>query len=403
MRGEAVAKKERVLLLQWDGSAYDSLRGLLRLAGTELGAEGYEVHTVVIQQQHGWQEKLNAILAGGGILFALGMSGVGSDIYTEDKRLLWEATKIPFFNWSCDHPCYFPSRHAIRSHFLLHGYVFPDHARYAMRHFNANGAAFFVHMGIPPRRIFQDAPLPSQARNGRIIFSKSGADTNSIEARWRDFAAPLRDIMFAAAEELYHRSTADFVAVLQRLAESHGLLLDGNSELTLTLIREVDAYIRFRRARQLLEAVLPYPVDVYGTGWDQVNWNRGAASFKGKADWNQMTTLLPSYLGCLSINPLIDESVHDRSFFALAANVVPVADSNGFSRQHMPDLERYAFRFDPQSIGAAIEALLAEPQAALERTESTWRKLEPGFSMRQSLLQITACARMVAVNARCAA
>ncbi|MBK9609505.1 MAG: hypothetical protein IPO58_25075 [Betaproteobacteria bacterium] len=115
-----------------------------------------------------------------------------------------------------------------------------------------------------------------------------------------------------------------------------------------------------------------------------------------------MTTLLPGYLGCLSTNPLIDESVHDRSFFALAANVVPVADSNAFSRRHMAGLERYAFRFEPQSIRAAVEALLAGPEQALEHTEAAWRALDPVFAMRESLRRLAVYARMVATNARCA-
>lgn len=397
---ETANKPGRILLLQWSGSAYDSLRGFLRLAGEEFAADGHEVHTVVIDHP-GWQDKLNAAV-GGGALFALGMSGVGADLTTGDKHLLWEAVKIPFFDWNCDHPCYFPNRHAIRNRYLLHGYVFPDHARYAMRHFNANGSACFLHMGIPPRRIFAGAPLPARARNGRIVFTKSGADTNSIEARWRSFVPPLRELVFAAAEELYHRSTADFLEVLGRLAEPHGLLLDGNSELTLNLIREVDTYVRFRRASLVVDAVLRYPVDVYGTGWEHIDWSGGSAAYKGPADWNRMTTLLPGYLGCLSTNPLIDESVHDRSFFALAANVVPVADSNAFSRRHMAGLERYAFRFEPQSIRAAVEALLAGPEQALEHTEAAWRALDPVFAMRESLRRLAVYARMVATNARCA-
>lgn len=392
---------ERIIIIQWGGSAYDSLSGLLRLASDELTADGYEVHTIDINHPD-WLDKLKAVLARGGVLYAMGMSGVGSDLYTDDKRLLWEAAKLPFFNWNCDHPCYYPSRHVIRNRYLLHGYVFPDHARYAMQHFNANGTAFFSHMGIPPRRIFTNPPLPARGRNGRILFTKTGGNINSIEARWHSFVPLHRDILFAAAEELFHRSTADFLSVLQRLAEPHGLMLDGNSELTLAFIREVDLYVRCRRANLVVDAVLQYPVDVYGKGWDHIDWSRGAATYNGHADWNQMITLLPGYLGCLSTNPLIDESVHDRSFFALAANVVPVADSNAFSRQRMPELERYTFHFDRHSIGTAVEALLAEPEAALERTEAVWGALEPVLSMRQSLRRIAAYASLVLANARCA-
>ena len=52
------------------------------------------------------------------------MSGIGTDL-SVDGKLIWEAAKVPLFNWNCDHPCYFPMCHAIRNSYLLHGYVFP--------------------------------------------------------------------------------------------------------------------------------------------------------------------------------------------------------------------------------------------------------------------------------------
>ena len=60
-----------------------------------------------------------------------------------------------------------------------------------------------------------------------------------------------------------------------------------------------------------------------------------------------MIDQLPRYVGSLSINPLVEESVHDRVFFALAAGVVPVTDGNAFTDENMPALEAYRFSFQP--------------------------------------------------------
>lgn len=311
-----------------------------------------------------------------------------------------EARKVPLFDWNCDHPAYFSRRHALRSRYLLHGYVFVDHARYAMRHLNANGVAFAAHLGIPPRQIFDGAPRPLAARNGRILFAKSGADTDAIEAGWRRLVPPLRDLLFAAAEELFGRPTADHLPTVQRLGEAHGLVLDGNSRLALLLIRELDAYIRFRHARLVLDAVRSYPVDVHGDGWDHVDQGAGAMRFLGRTGWQDFAAMLPGYLGCLSTNPLVEHSLHDRSFFALAANVVPLHDSNPFSRTHLPALERFAFRFDADSVKAAMEALLADPGTALALSEQAWEQTAERFSLRASLRLILHAVRMVPTNAR---
>lgn len=389
--------------MRWSGSAYDALGGLLELLGQELAALGHRVLLFGADGQD-WPRRLLEVLQQGDIAFAVTMSGIGMEFALDGKQSLWEAVKVPMFNWSCDHPCHYPSRHGLRSRFLLHGYVFPDHAHYNRRYLNPNGMAFGVHIGMPRRSLFPSAPLPIAARNGRIIFSKSGQDTNQIEANWRARAPIVRQILFDAAEELFHRNTADFMPVLQGVGEQQGLLLDGNNDLALVLLRELEFYIRGRRGNLVVQTLLDYPVDVFGSGWDHIPWAGARATFQGVVPWRVAAVeRLPQYLGCLSINPLVDKSVHDRVFFALAAGVVPVSDGNEFSRARMPGLQRYCFDFTRENIAAAADALLAEPDEALARTEIAFQELMPDFTIQRAAQQIMQFAALHEANARCAA
>jgi hypothetical protein len=389
----------KVLILRWAGSAYDSLGGLLELVAAEFAARGL---AAVMFSPDGpeWPQRLVQVLNQGDFAFALTMSGIGAD-QALSGTLIWEATKVPLFNWNCDHPCYFPSRHVVRNRFLLHGYVFPDHARYNLTHLKPNGSAFAVHLGIPPRNLFASAPLPLERRNGRIVFTKTGADTNKIEATWRSYMPDLQAVVFAAAEALFHRSTADFVPVLQQIGEPRGLFLGGDSQLTMMLIREIDAYIRFKRANLVMDAILRFPVDVFGSGWEHIKWDGAQARLHGVTPWRMMIEQLPHYVGCLSTNPLIEESVHDRAFFALSAGVVPISDSNAFSRTHLAALEPYAFTFTRERIEQAVEAVLAAPAEALQRTESTWQDLAVRFGMQRSARQIVQFSALHVLNAVC--
>jgi hypothetical protein len=153
----------------------------------------------------------------------------------------------------------------------------------------------------------------------------------------------------------------------------------------------------------VLEAVRTCPVDVYGAGWEHVDQETGQVRFHGPAEWRTLTGLLPGYLGCLTINPLVEHSVHDRSFFALAANVTPLGDSNIFSRAQLPALEGFTFRFDPASVRAAVETLFADPAAAMALTEQAWLQVRERFSLRASLGLILDAAQMVPLNARASA
>jgi hypothetical protein len=391
----------RVLILRWAGSAYDSLGGLLELTAQEFIAQGFDVILFAADGQD-WPQQLLQVLKQGDFTFALTMSGIGAEM-TVDGKLIWEAANVPLFNWSCDHPCYFPARHGIRNPYLLHGYVFPDHARYNIRHLRSNGAAYAVHLGIPPRTLFPDAPLPPSGRNGRIVFTKSGADTNKIEAAWRGYSRDVQQIVFAAAEELFPRPTGDFLPTLQRVAEPFGLFLDGNSRLALLLIREIDSYIRFKRANTVMNTVLRYPVDVFGTGWDHIDFGSTRSQFMGATTWRTMTEQLPRYTGCLSINPLVEESVHDRVFFALAAGVAPISDGNTFARANMPLLEPYSFSFTRERIEQAVEAVLAAPAEAIARTGDTWSALAVPFGLRRSAQRIIQFAALHTFNAPCGA
>ena len=341
------------------------------------------------------------MLKQGGFSFALTMSGIGAEM-TIDGKSVWEAAKVPLFNWSCDHPCYFPVRHGIRNPYLLHGYVFPDHARYNIRHLSPNGAAFAVHLGIPPRTLFADAPRPLSARNSRIMFTKTGTDTNQIETTWRGYSQDMQKFVFAAAEELAAKSTADFLPAFQSIAEPFGLFLDGNSRLALLLFRELDASIRFKRANLVMNAILRYPIEVCGSGWDHNNFDSTLARCLGATNWRTTIEQLPTYIGCLSTNPLVEESVHDRVFVALAAGVAPISDTNAFARANMPLLEPYCFNFNRERIEQAIEAVLTTPAQAIARADDTWSVLAAPLGLRRSAQQIIQFAMMHALNAPCA-
>lgn len=376
-----------VLIIRWTESANNCLGDLLRLTGEELAREGFQVEAFAADGA-GWPDRLAARLSRGGITFALTMSGIASDLMVAGGRPLWEAARIPLFNWNSDHPCYFPTRHLIRSKFVLQGYVWPDHARYSIRQLHSATATFPVHIGMPPREIFSGAPLPLDKRNGRILFCKTGGDINKIEQFWKTRVPVIRDILFEAAEALFHKNTGQFLPVLQQIGERHGVFLEGRDELALALIRELDNYTRFKRADLLVRTLLRYPVDVYGTGWEQVASKDAATQFLGPIEFGQMLQKLPNYSGCLSMNPLIDESTHDRVFFAAAAGVAPSSDSNDFSRANTPTLERYNFSFTRESIEQAIDALLADPREALERTEAAYQALSKDFTMRRAAQQM---------------
>lgn len=381
-------QRSKILLFQWRASAYDSLRYLQDLLGDEFVSMGFEIERVTLGDD-GWSDRLQQLLNNEEILFAMGFSGVGSDLLTGSQTLIWEASRTPFFNWCCDHPCYFPKRHAISSQWLIHGFVFPEHAQYSVEHFNATGMTSHAHLAMPSVSAFDVTHLPISQRNHRIIYTKSGKDTKLIEQGWQKLPKIQQNILFGASEELFQSSTQSALKVIQKISSENGLFLSGSNALTMNLMREIDAYIRFKRANLVIQALMDMPVDVYGAGWDHLDWAgaKGARHF-GPVPLSDSRSNLAKYLGCLSIHPFVEGSVHDRNFFAIAANVVPISDSNHYSRTVMPKLEPYTFKFEVDSIRAAVSQLFAEPQQALDATEETRLSLQDEGSLNYSAKKI---------------
>ncbi|MBV8652716.1 MAG: hypothetical protein JO255_14710 [Alphaproteobacteria bacterium] len=379
-----------VCILTSNMTAYDSIPGILGLVGNEFTKLGHRVIEVDLTAGD-FVERLAEVARCRDDAFAIAMSGIGLEIRSKDNRLFWDAARLPCFAWYCDHPSYFIRRHRVESPHVVHGYVFPDHAKFNHDYIKANGAAFAVHMGIPDPRSFTPQS-PGQhdkaSRNGRILFAKSGGDPDALERNWRSILSRryfnlLFDIIAASG-----RSCMRYPEIIREVAEQHGVYVTWGGKLFNCLMTGADHYIRATKATLVASVLSEYPVDFFGKGWDHMKTRATRATFHGPLPFAELRQRLPDYLASASINPNVDLSVHDRVFFAIGAGVVPIFDGNKFSAANMPMLDAYAFSYDRASIEAAVDTLLSRPEEAQASTAAALAALYPSFSMTSSARQI---------------
>jgi hypothetical protein len=367
-------------------TTYDSVRGILMMAGAELDRLGHEVRLLDLGAPDLGQ-RLAALLPRRAETIALGMSGIGLDLYTEDRKLFWDAAQIPYFSWYCDHPSYFARRHRIQSRYVVHGYVFPDHAAFNRDFLGPGGPVFASHIGIPDPGFF--AGLPAEQRNGRIVFAKSGWNTAALERQYRaTLPDELFTILFEAIEAARGKACGAFPDIITAIAADHLIYLSPGDDLFNALLTRTDNYTRAERTRAVGAVLADYPVDFIGGGWDEIAVKAKHARFLGAMPFDAVRSSLGTYLGALSLNPNVDHSMHDRVFFALGAGTVPIFDANRFSRRHLPRLASYSFETDADGVRAAVEALLADPAAAQAATARTLAEIYPRFSMQRSVQAI---------------
>jgi hypothetical protein len=366
-------------------TTYDSLRGILAMVGAELDRLGHEVQMVDLLSPN-LPARLNALLPRRNETMAIGFSGIGLELYTNDRKLFWDEAQIPCFTWFCDHPCYFTRRHRLESRFLAHGYVFPDHAAFNRDHLRS-GAVFSTHMGIPDPGFFRG--LPPDKRNGRLVFAKSGWNPAALERNYRATMPPkLFTILFDAIAVAQGKICGAFPEIIVDVAASHLVYLTPGGDLFNAILTRLDNYTRAVRTREVGAVLADFPVDIIGGGWDDLDVTGRPARILGAMPFDTMREQLGSYLGAVSLNPNVDLSMHDRVFFALGASTVPVFDANRFTAAHMPRLAGYSFGQDTASVAAAIEAVLSDPAAAQAATRATFHDLYPRFSMSRSVQDI---------------
>lgn len=375
-----------ICVLSATNSAYLSVRGILLMAGAELDRLGHEVHILNLEAPD-TPARIDALSPRRDEMIALVMSGIGLEVQTKDGRLFWDAVQVPVFNWNCDHPSYFMRRHRLESRYVVHGYVFPDHAVFNRDHLHANSAAFGMHIGIPDPGFF--GAMPAEKRNGRIVFAKSDWNPLKLERSWRAaLPAKLFAILFDAIAVAQGKNCSAFPKIICDVAAQHLVYLTPGGDIFNAILTRLDNYTRAVRTREVGAVLSNYPVDFIGGGWDDFKTETRHARFLGAMPFDALRENLGTYLGAASLNPNVDLSVHDRVFYALGASTVPIFDANSFSRENFPRLSRFSFGQDADSIAAAVEAVLDDPAAAQAATATTLAETYPRLSMRRSVQEI---------------
>ena len=391
---EADIESKNVLCLIWTRSNYDSLQAILRITMATLESLGYCVETFVLGAEFDLA-KLLELIRSRSWRFAYGMSGVGINIQVQvgNPRLqppqnIWQAARIPYFDWKCDHPCHNFPVHTVSSRYLMHGYVFPDHAQFSVEHLNTSGMVYPLHIGLPDPNVFPQIDLPLRARNGRFLFTKSGGDPDQRRSKWSRFPKIISKILNLAADKIALESlpSVRYVDVINEIGIENGLIVASTSALLFELLQELEMHERSRRATLIVESLLDFPIDVYGKDWEHVNFEgKNALRHETALPFETTLDLMPKYLGCLNSNPLVERSVHDRCFFSIACGTPSISDRNAFSIATMSKLTDFNFEHSKESIRGSVERVLDAPDAAIAATIATRESLEDQYSMRRTM------------------
>lgn len=367
--------------------AYDFLNRLLGM----IAKPWQEVGTPLVEidlSAPDWPSRIAAVLEFTQVLFCISMAGIVLEIAVKAKSL-WELFRFPVFCLHCDHPAYYAPRHRRLPSNVVLGYLFRDHAIYQRDHVKAPNLVTSLDFGIPDLPL-KALPATETGAAPTVVFAKTGNDPRTLEARWRTrpvLERLIRDLL----DEVGFASCNAYPAAVQKVAAAHRLELHPFDRLTRLLIVQADDYVRRRKSDWIVEAIKPFPVDVYGDGWEYVAREGARARFHGGVSYDAVSDATARAAASVTMNPNIEMSAHDRFFTALGAGVMPISDGNAFIGEHFPQLEPFTFKFASGSLEAALERVFSRPRDALELARSTRAHAIERWSTRQAAQHIRAC------------
>src|SRR5690606_16982055 len=98
------------------------------------------------------------------------------------------------------------------------------------------------------------------------------------------------------------------------------------------LLTHVDRYIRFRRRKEFITAFanLPYRLDVYGNGWNNLKLDCPNVFFHPPQDFSGVQALMNNAKIAANVMPNFVEGGHERLFTSMLHGAAGLVDTNRF-------------------------------------------------------------------------
>lgn len=313
------------------------------------------------------EEALNAPL-----LCAVGIGGVGLNLYSSSDMLLMERLNVPFVAVLVDHS-FNPNCSILNTPYskLIITSIEMSDAAYAVKRFKHAKLASFLPLGAD---IATSEFIPYEERKIPILFC--GTLYSYFERQWKHLSKPIRSILDDACDLVLSDDNVSIPDGITEVIRNRGIYTD---ELLYTgkmqqLMNLLNMYIRTYKRNVFLEELVKggLMVDVYGgpaadsgamtwAQWkysDRIRWH-GPVSYLETVELSANSKIV---LNC----GMFPQGIHDRVFCGMINQALLVTDGGSvFSQNFVDGIDAIAYSWKNLSeVPEKIAHLLAHPQEA---------------------------------------
>lgn len=345
---------------------------------------GYQTQVIDLLSPQGLQHLSDALLSGE-VAFAFGFAGVGSQLLAQDNRSIWTAFRIPFVSFWYDHPSYNYRQHIAASPYILNCYHILDHLQVWQNYLPHHNSAIHLPPPAGPNPLARSVPWAQRER--RFMFAKTTYDLKQIVAGWKDYSAPLQQMLWRlieAAQQDRHLDLSAATAVLfAKIGESITHL-----DNFMGVVQTVDHYIRAWRGEQMARALCAqhYPADIFGNGWtnlaqelagQQAGRQGGRVEFLPSFSSQELWPRISRYRLVANVNPLWREGIHERVMNGIASGAVTVTDNSERGDSVLGDLPHYVgFEWTDDRLPHALALAWDKAQDDMDYVDAGTKRVE---------------------------
>ncbi|MFY9287994.1 MAG: hypothetical protein WAO98_05785 [Alphaproteobacteria bacterium] len=299
--------------------------------------QGYQ-HQIINMMGLDGGTQLTTALKTGDIAFVYGFAGVGSQLSDSKSVNLWTAYQVPFLSFWHDHPAYNYRQHIVPSPYILNCYHVQDHLQVRERYLPSVNSATLLHSAAGPNPPARAHPWKKRSR--KFLYVKTAYQPEQIAAKWEEYPLLLRNVLWDLVEQAQKDRNLDLAAAAEILFHKNDHPIT-DLDAFMGVIQEVDHYIRAWRSDRLARALLAWPSDIFGRGWDYLSGQPSKATIHPAFPSWQLAPTALRYRLVANSNPLWRDGIHERVIVGIATGCVTLTDHTIKSDKIFGDLPNY--------------------------------------------------------------
>lgn len=297
---------------------------------------GIEGHVIDLHDPD-WAKQLEPLIRQG-IVFAFGSAGIGAALSSEGKNL-WDTIQVPFISCLADHPAQMPANHNIQARYVVNGYHYREHFDVQKQIIRSPQMSMMLPHGIAPNPKCDE--IPWSKRSYRIVFLKSGGDPEARRAQWVGWPSKFRKILEESSKQALQMATGNITPIVMDCLGSYGIEFGERRDILLSILNEVDWYVRLVRLTMMARALCRLEADIFGARWDHIDQTKSRARFHSGVDAALVQGLFADSKFIINVTQNVSSGIHERVPNGFAAKACVVSDDNAYTLSNFTELPSY--------------------------------------------------------------